>query len=240
MSEIEKEKNGLDKLLDSSYPLLQWFKQTAPGTFKHSQSVSSMIESVSDALGLDVLKMRVCALYHDIGKASINPEWYSENQLDDENIHNSLDPWISAQLITRHVSDSVLILINNKDMPRDIIEIISQHHGTSLAEYFYKKSDAADSSKFKYPSLRPQTVEAAVLMVVDHIEATSKSMVQSGKFDPKMIIETTINGLLESEQLDEVIMPIGNLKKIKISLAKELSSIYQKRIDYSELQGEEK
>ncbi len=127
---------SLNFLLDSKYPLLQEFREACPGTFKHSQSLMSMIEGISLALDLDGDKMKVAALYHDVGK-SFSPKYFSENQLEDENPHDDLAPEISYQILTRHVSDSVMILINNPDFPREIIEIISQHHGSTVLRYFF-------------------------------------------------------------------------------------------------------
>ena len=116
-----QEENKLDILLDSSYPLLQKLREDAPGTYKHSQALESMIEGVSIDIGLDVTAMRVVALYHDIGKI-YNAEFFCENALDDgDDPHTDLDPWISTQIITRHVSDSVNILIIDSNFPRDLI-----------------------------------------------------------------------------------------------------------------------
>lgn len=229
----EKEVEGLHLLLEPSYLLLKDFKEMAPGTFKHSQTLVSMIEGVSEALDLDVVFMKVCALYHDIGK-SVNAEFFSENQLDDENPHDKLDPWISAQLITRHVSDSVNILLNDNKFPREIIEVISQHHGNDVLKLFYDESKGKSPEEFRYSCTKPQSVEAAVLMIVDHVEAMSRAHMQAGKLNPKNVIENTINGLLDSGQLDYVVIRLGYLKKIKEALARELQGTFQKRVDYNE------
>ena len=229
----------LSNLLDSTYPLLQEFKSKAPGSFKHSQALVSMVESVSQGLELDVTFMKICAMYHDIGK-SVNPIFFGENQLDNENPHDGFDPWMSAQLLTRHVSDGVNILLNDGNFPREIIEVISQHHGNDVLKFFYDKKvkaqeEGADQiivDSFRYPCTKPQTVEAAVLSICDQVEAMSKSHVQAGKFDPNKVIATSINGLLDRGQLDDVSMKLGHLKKIKVALAKELEGIYQKRVDY--------
>jgi len=202
-------KEGFALLLDSSYPLLQYLRETCPGTYKHSQSLMAMIEAISLALGLDVSFMKVVATYHDIGK-TINPKYFTENQLQDEDAHKDMDPWVSYQFITRHVSDSVNILVNDSNFPREIIKIISQHHGTNIVRYFYTKSGDKDEEKYS-------------------------SKVQAGNFDPLEVIEMTINTLLDDGQLDEVTMRLGDLKEIKNALAKELEGLYQKRVNYDKV-----
>jgi putative nucleotidyltransferase with HDIG domain len=230
---------GLTFLLDSKYPLLQEFREKAPGTFKHSQSLMSMIEGVSLVLELDVEQMKIAALYHDVGK-SFSPKYFSENQLEDENIHDELAPEMSYQTITRHVSDSVMVLINNKDFPRDIIEIISQHHGTTVLKYFFDKSKTKNESEFRYKTNKPNCIESMVLMVCDSIEAMSRALAQAGKFDPNKVINESLQRLIDDGQLDDVTMKLGDIKKMKHALAKELEGVYQKRVDYEEVEEEEK
>jgi putative nucleotidyltransferase with HDIG domain len=232
----EEEREELLQLLDSSYPLLQKFRDACPGTYKHSQSVSAMIESVSVALGLDVTFMKVVAMYHDIGKIN-NPKFFTENQLEkDYDPHENLDPWISSQIISRHVSDSVNILLNDRHFSRRMIEIISQHHGTSVIKYFFDRVTNAYPEKdtFRYKCSKPDSIEAAVLMVCDRLEAMTRSLFQNNKYsgDPTEIVNDTINELLEDEQLDNVTIKLGDLKKFKTVLNKELEGMYSKRVDY--------
>jgi putative nucleotidyltransferase with HDIG domain len=208
------------------------FRERCPGTFKHSQALAGMIEGISLSLGLDVNLMKTAALFHDIGK-TFNPKYFTENQLDDEDPHKDLDPKISYEIITRHVSDSVMILINDPNIPRKVIEIVSQHHGQTVLKYFFKKSGKDVEDLFRYKCSKPTCIEAAVLMICDVVEAMSRSMIQANKFDASEVIEGTINELIDDSQLDEVTMRLGDLKKIKIALSKELEGTYQKRIDYS-------
>jgi len=241
MADENNEQNELDltHLLDATYPLLQKFRENCPGTFKHSQALVSMMESISIALDLDVVLMKIISQYHDIGKIN-NPKYFTENQLDDENPHDKLDPYMSYQIISRHVADGVNILINNPDFPRKVIEIISQHHGTSVVKYFFDKSKTDIEDVYRYKCTKPKCVEAAALMMVDHIEAKSRSFVQTGKFDVNNvvnIVEDTINELLDDSQLDSVFMKLGDLKKIKETLIKELKSSFQKRVDYDKAKG---
>lgn len=237
-SHIDKDREELSHLLDSSYPLLQKLREHCPGTYKHSQSLASMVEGVSLVLGLDGIFMKASALYHDIGKLN-NPKYFTENQLeDDDDPHKKLDPWISFQIISRHVPDTVNILLNDGNFPRDIIELVSQHHGNSVVKYFFDKSGSDLDDLYRYKCSKPTCVESAVLMICDYIEAKSRSLFQAGKYNAKDVIESTITDLLNDGQLDEVVMRLGDLKKIKEALAKELEGIYQKRVDYAEAKEE--
>ena len=233
----EAEQHSLSFLLDSKYPLMQEFRSACPGTFKHSQSLVSMIEGVSLALDLDEDRMKIAALYHDIGKM-FSPKYFSENQLENENLHDELEPHVSYQIITRHVSDSVMVLLNNPDFPRDIIEIISQHHGTTVLKYFCDKAKG-EAADYRYKTTKPTTIESMVLMVCDAIEATSRALAQAGKFDPNKVINETLQRLIDDGQLDDVTMKLGDLKKIKSALAQELEGVYQKRVDYEEVEEKE-
>lgn len=232
MFDPETDENRLIQVLDSTYPLLIKFRETCPGTYKHSQALAAILEGISLALGLDVALMRVAATYHDIGKI-FNAKYFTENQLDDEDPHEKMDPKISYEIITRHVSDSTIILLNDSNFPRKVIEIISQHHGQTILKYFFNKSGKTVEDVFRYRTTKPTSIEAAALMICDVVEAMSRSMVQANKFNPQDIIENTINGLIDDGQLDLVFMRLGDLKKIKMALAKELEGTYQKRIDYN-------
>jgi putative nucleotidyltransferase with HDIG domain len=232
----EKEKDGLKELLETSYPLLQKFREICPGTYKHSQAITSMVEGISIDLELDVTFMKIAATYHDIGKM-MNPKCFSENQLDDENMHDKIDPYISFQLISRHVSDTAFILLHNGKFPEELIRIASQHHGTSVMKYFFKQSGSDIEDHYRYKGTKPTCVEAAILMICDCLEARTRAEAQSRKsaFNPHIIIEDTINDLLSDGQLDDVVMRLGDLQKIKDSLAKELQGTYQKRVDYAKV-----
>jgi len=229
--ELDETTEDLDVFLDSSHPLLKKYRDTCPGSFKHSQSLAAIVEGVSLSLGLDITQMKIAAMYHDIGK-SFNPNYFTENQLE-ENPHDKLDPWISSQIIAKHVADTVLILINEEKFPRDILELVSKHHGTTIMKAFFQKAKSDIDDLFRYKSAHPTDIESLVLMVCDVVEAKSRALVQAGKFeDPNVVINSTIDDLLQDGQLDDVHMRLGDLKKIKETLAKELEGIYQKRVSY--------
>ena len=236
---VDKEKDVLKDLLETSYPLLQKFREMCPGTYKHSQAIASMVEGIAIDLDLDATFMKVAATYHDIGKM-LNPLCFTENQLDDENIHDKLDPKISYQLISRHVADTAFILLHDGNFPEDLIRIATQHHGTSVMKYFFTKSGSDVEDHYRYKGSKPTCVESAVLMVCDCLEARSRSEAQKRQsaFDPRIIIEDTINDLMSDGQLDDVVMRLGDLQKIKDVLAKELQGTYQKRVDYGKAKDE--
>lgn len=240
MDEIIKERGDgefkLKDLLDSSYPLLKEFRDKCPGTYKHSQALVSMVEGISLELDLDVDEMKVMAQYHDIGKM-VNPSFFTENQLEDEDPHKDLDPLMSYQIISRHVSDTTMILIGDSNFPRHIVNKMSQHHGTTVIKYFAFKSGIEDIDIFRYQTSKPESIEAMILMICDNIEARSRSYVQNGKnIEPSDVIDNAIDDLMDDGQLDA--LTIGDLRLIKIALGKELG-VTQKRIAYPEPEGTE-
>jgi len=215
--------------------MLESFREKAPGTFKHCQNVVSICESIAIELSLDVDMMRCVSLYHDIGKIYF-PEFFSENQ-DGKNPHDNLDPFMSYHIITRHVGDSVLLLLQIEDIPRIVIEIISQHHGNTVLRYFYEKSGSTIDAKWRYKGKSPDTTEAAILMIVDSVEATARSLFNAGQLSDsesrKNVVKTTIERLVDDNQLDN--MTIGVLKVVRNVLVKELDTIYHKREVYTEI-----
>ena len=234
----EKEKNELSKYLDPDFPLLKDFRTKCPGTFKHSQTVSSMVEGVCLALELDVTYMKVAANYHDIGKM-FHPEYYTENQLDEDNVHDKLDPYVSFLIISRHVSDTSLIL-TQWGFPQDLIRLACQHHGTGVVKYFFDKSKSDLEDKFRYNGENPTSIEAMVLMLCDHLEARSRSMMQHDKdsFNPSTIVSQVWEELESDRQIANVVMKLGDVATLKEALAKELGAMYQKRVDYQKAKEE--
>ena len=247
MVEIEKLDNQEDKIeekepkvvgpMDSNYPLLKQFRERAPGSHKHAQSLVSMVENVCAAIDMDAKVLKMAALYHDIGKMWA-PDLFTENQSKD-NIHDGLDPWVSCHLITRHVSDTIAILFIN-DFPNEVIEIAGQHHGTGLMLGMFEKATKLDSSvsedMFRYHTDRPSSIESLILMLCDQVEATSRSFYQEqGRdVDPSIFVINIYNKLHTDGQFDNVQVMLGQLKKIQAALISDVASNFQKRIKYSE------
>lgn len=222
--------------MDQSYPMLDKFKTLASGSFKHCQNVSNMCESVAIDLGLNVDLIKMAALYHDYGKVN-NPLYFCENQ-DSDNIHDTLDPVISHQIITKHVGDTVLYLLQIPKLPLEVIEIVSQHHGDTVVQAFYGKAckdKNVDEDRFRYKCSKAISDEALILMLCDSIEATTRSLFNSKTNGEDFIsdaINKTITRLMDDQQLDN--MKIGVLNKTKKIITKELESIYHKRVSYDE------
>lgn len=233
---IEKEELGPT---DPNYPLWVEFREVAPGSHKHTQSLLNIVDNISSAIELKSDDLMLAARYHDIGKmwgASL----FTENQ-GESNIHDKLDPWISYQLLTRHVSDTVLILMNH-DFPTEAIRIASQHHGTTVLRGIYDKAkkDFPDlnlnEDDFRYRTEKPTSIEALILMLCDQIEATSRSIYidQKKEIDPDIFVDNIFNKLMMDGQFDNVGVKLGLITKIKKALAKDLAGNYQKRIPYEE------
>jgi len=224
-------------LLDIKTPLLEKFREIAPGTFRHSQNVSLLCEVIAVELNLDIDLLKVGGLYHDIGKMNA-PEMFSENQTGDTNIHDNLEPAISYQIITRHVGDSVVKILQLDEFPDKIklMDIISQHHGNTILQFFYKKSKSKVDDTYRYKAPVPQSIEAAVLMICDSVEATARSLDSGDQLgdskDRRGVVNTTVDRLMQDYQLDDI--KVGDLRKIKTVLYKEMENIYHKREQYGD------
>lgn len=235
---------GLLELSHSDQRLLKDLLISAPGTYNHSLLVGHLAESSAKAIGADALLVKVAALYHDLGKMK-RPEYFYENQLDIENIHDHLNPSLSKNVIANHIKDGIEIVIKNK-IPKKVVDIISQHHGNSIITYFYNKQKDIEAIKaangstealeghFRYPSKKPQSKEAAILMMADSVEAAVRSI---DKITPKKIeqmVNDIINNKLKDGQFDEADITIKEINTIKNTLVDGLISIYHSRISYPE------
>lgn len=231
---MEEEKQSYRDFLEGDFPLMEKFRELAPGSYRHSQNVANICESIAVELKLNPDFMRVCALYHDVGKM-VNPMYFTENQ-DEENPHDKLEPKVSYQIISRHLSDTVAILLNY-NFPIEVLKVVSQHHGNTVIKYFFDKSGAQNDTSYRYKcAVTPETDEAAILMIVDSVEATARSLASNGKLetgnDRHHMIDDTINRLVDDGQLDS--MKIGTLKVIRQILYKEIDSTYHKRVPYDD------
>ncbi|MDD3520575.1 MAG: HDIG domain-containing protein [Actinomycetota bacterium] len=236
---------GLLELSHTDQPLLKELLINAPGTYNHSILVSHLSESCANAIGADALLVKVAALYHDLGKMK-RPEYFYENQLNVDNIHDRLNPSMSKNIIANHIKDGIEIAIKNK-IPKKVVEVISQHHGNSVITYFFKKQKDIEllrlnssnpegimEGHFRYPAKKPQTKESAILMLADATEAAVRSI---DKITPKKI-EQMVNDIVKSkiddEQLSEADITIKEVNIVKNTLIDGLISIYHSRISYQE------
>ena len=238
--EFDQEKYDLKKLLDAKHPFLERLRDKAPGTFKHCQNVSSLCEAVALELDIDPNLMKVLGMYHDAGKISY-PECFYENQSSGNNMHDDLEPMVSFHLLSKHIADGALILIQLEDFPKELIEPITQHHGNTVLKSLANKANA-EEDMFRYRNTSaPTTLEAAILMICDSVEATIRSKEHNSENidsdDIRGIIRNTIERLETDDQLDEI--RVGDLKRIKKSLQTDLQSKYHKR-DATAYEEEEK
>lgn len=232
--EIEIENYDLKSLLDAKYPFMEKFREQAAGTFQHCQNVADLCEAVALELGLNTDVARVLGMYHDAGKITF-PKAFYENQ-NGTNIHDDLDPLISFQIISKHVSDTALILIQLQDFPNELIPPITQHHGTTVLKSLFNKSNHKNDSEFRYKNTTPpNSLEAIVLMICDSVDATLRSIEhEGGQLDIEDIVYSTIDRYEMDGQIDE--LRIGHSKKIKRALINTLKAKYHSRSneDYKE------
>ena len=235
--QFDEEKYDLKKLLDAKHPFLEKMRDRAPGTYKHCQNVSGLCESVALELDIDPNLMKVLGMYHDAGKTTL-PDCFYENQNGSGNMHDTLDPMISFHLISKHISDGALILVQLEDFPSELITPITQHHGNTVLKSLANKAEKVDEEMFRYKNTSPPTtLEAAILMICDSVEATIRSKENTDHItasDIRDIISNTTERLEGDDQLDEI--RVGDLKKIKRALQRDLESKYHKRSasDYEE------
>lgn len=223
-------------------PLLQFILRRAPGTYQHSLQVANLAEQAAERINADAMLTRVGALYHDAGKA-LNPTFFIENQMNPENNpHNDLDPFTSAEIIIRHVSDG-LELARKYRLPRRIKDFISEHHGTSVTRYQYITAlDAAegdesqvDIEKFIYPGPKPGSRETAILMLADSSEAVTRAKAPKDEAELRELVRSVIESRLAEGQLDETELTIRDLNEILESFVGTLKGVYHPRIEYPRL-----
>ncbi|TWU01953.1 HD family phosphohydrolase [Neorhodopirellula pilleata] len=231
---------SLLELGDASHPLLRRLAQRAPGTYNHSINVASIAEAAADAIGANGLLVRVGAYFHDIGKM-FKPEYFIENQSAGINQHDSLQPAMSTLVIIAHVKDGA-DLARNHHLPAPIIDFILQHHGTTLVEYFYREAakrseedpnrEAVSDKDFRYPGPKPQTLEAAVLMLADTVESASRTLVDPTPARISNLVDAIAQKKVADGQFDECGLTFSQLHRVRQSLVKSLTAIYHARVKY--------
>ncbi len=235
---------SLLELSDANHPLLKELVQRAPGTYNHSINVASISEAAADAIGANGLLCRVGAYFHDVGKLR-KPEYFIENQGGGENKHDDLVPTMSTLVIIAHVKDGVEIARTHR-LPKRIIDLIEQHHGTTLVEYFYKRAakqseesengSHIDESDFRYPGPRPQTPEAAVMMLADAVESASRALREPTPGRLENLVNEITKKRLDDGQFAECPITIKQLSTIQRSLLKSLNAMYHARVKYPDQQ----
>ena len=229
------------KLLELSnlnLPLLKKLAENAPGTYHHSIMVGLLAESAAEAIGGDALFARVACYYHDIGKV-LRPTYFVENQSYLENRHDKLSPRMSSIVLANHVKQGIELARQHK-LPSRIIAIIPQHHGTGLMKFFYYKAReeaglidaAALEQQFRYPGPKPQTREAAIIMIADSVEAAARTVKEPTPSKLRNMIDTIIARIRDDGQFDECNITMRELSCVAEAFVKVLTGIYHHRIAY--------
>ncbi|MFH1433267.1 MAG: HDIG domain-containing metalloprotein, partial [archaeon] len=236
------------KLLELSnlnHPLLRELIIRAPGTYHHSHLVGILAEAAAEKIGANPLLVRVGAYYHDIGKMR-KPQYFIENSTG-ENKHEKLSPSMSSLILLAHVKDG-MEMAKEGGLPDIIIDMIPQHHGTKLMSFFYDKAKqteedgkhAIDKKDFRYPGPRPQSREAAILMLADSTEAAVRSLKEKSSMRIQQTVQKIINECFAESQLDECDLTLRDLNLIAGSFTHILLGIYHQRIEYPKDREDEK
>lgn len=230
----------LQELADLNNPLLRKLQMNAPGTYHHSINMANLVEIIAEEIGEDGRLACVSAYYHDIGKTE-NPLYFIENTNREENIHLKLKPTLSASIVKSHVRFGVEIAKKYK-LPKEVIAAIKEHHGTSLIKYFYveayKENPNVDISLFTYPGPRPQSKITAILMILDSIEAASRTIEIPTRENLERLIENIVNDKMAQGELNDSGLTLKDIEIIKrISFQKIIVSLHE-RIKYPELPEE--
>lgn len=233
---------SLLELGDAAHPLLQELVRRAPGTYNHSINVASLAEPAAESIGARGLLVRVGAYFHDIGKM-LKPLYFVENQVAGANRHESLLPAMSTLIIIAHIKDGA-DLARQHHLPQPIIDFIEQHHGTTLVEYFFRRASEqreadpeaseVEESAFRYPGPKPQTREAAVLMLSDAVESASRVLVEPTPSRIENLVEEITMKRLMDGQFDDCDITLQDLRSVQDSLIKSLIAIYHGRVKYPE------
>jgi putative nucleotidyltransferase with HDIG domain len=224
------------ELANPSQPLLRRLLLEAPGTYHHSLMVGNLAERAAEAIGADPLVARVAAYYHDIGKLA-NPLAYIENQTG-ENVHDELTPEQSVALLKAHVANGIDLAYQYK-LPKPIIAFIPQHHGTALMSYFYHRAKEqagsggkVDEARFRHSGPKPQSREAAILMLADSVEASVRSLSAHDEPAIRAMVARIIRERLEDGQFDECDLTLRDLEHIREAFVAQLLGMYHRRIAY--------
>ncbi|MGD0765632.1 MAG: HDIG domain-containing metalloprotein [Dehalococcoidia bacterium] len=224
----------LMELAQLNQPLLRRLQDEAPGTFHHSIIVGNLAERAADLIGADSLLVRVGCYYHDIGKLR-QPGYYIENQMTGANPHDEIDAQTSAQIISRHVPDGE-DLARDHGLPTQVRDFIEQHHGTGRANYFYRKAleadDNVDPALFSYPGPKPQSREAAIVMLADSVEATIRSSPSRSPDEIDARVDEVVTERIAEGQLDESDLTLREIKVISESFKSTLKGVYHPRLEY--------
>jgi len=239
------------ELSDLNHPLLRRMTIEAPGTYHHSLVVANLAEAAAEKIGANATLCRVCSYFHDVGKL-VKPEYFTENMNFERNPHDDLAPSMSALIIIAHVKEGVDLALKNK-LNQHIIDIIQEHHGTSLVYYFYQRAiqqqeDARAGGKimnireedipevqeesFRYSGPKPQTKESAIVSLADIVESASRSLEKPTPQKVEQLVNELIEERIADGQLDECDLTLGELRVIAKRFRFTLMTMLHTRIAY--------
>ncbi len=227
----------LIELSNPNQPLLRRLLLEASGTYHHSIIVANLAEAACSAIGANGLLARVGAYYHDIGKLK-RPMYFKENQMGD-NPHDRTDPRVSTAILTAHTRDGAQ-MAQKERIPEPVIEIIRQHHGDTPVMFFYDKAqklygDQIDIAAFRYEGPRPQSREAAVVMLADTVEAATRALPNPDPEKIDALIRKLVRGKLSDGQLDSSNLTFNDLDKISSAFSTVLTGVFHERIEYPDI-----
>ena len=239
------------ELANPSQPLLRRLQLETTGTYHHSLMVGNLAERAAEVIGADPLLARVAAYYHDVGKLA-NPVAFIENQYGQDNVHDELEPEQSVVLLKAHVANGIDLAYEYR-LPKPLIAFIPQHHGTALMSYFYARAQeqavaeagalpgtpaaqeaaaTVDAAKFRHAGPKPQTKEAAILMLADSVEASVRSLGTPDEATIRAMVSRIIRERLEDGQFDECDLTLRDLDRIREAFVAQLLGMYHRRIEY--------
>ena len=228
----------LIELSNANNPILRRMSEEAPGTFQHSMQVANLAAAVAERLGAKNQLVRTGALYHDIGKIR-HAAFFTENQRG-INPHDRLTDIQSAQIIISHVREGLALAEKHK-LPQVIRDFIVTHHGKSLTRYFYiqaqnkSKDIEIDPTNFTYPGPEPTTIEQAILMMCDAVEAASRSLKEITEESISALVDKIVDGQLAEGHFKQAPITFLDIENAKDVMKKKLQTIYHTRIQYPEL-----
>jgi putative nucleotidyltransferase with HDIG domain len=239
-------------LSDLNHPLLRRLTMQAPGTYHHSLVVANLAEEAAEAIGANAAMCRVCSYFHDIGKL-VKPEYFTENMKRDRNPHDELAPTMSALIIVAHVKEGVDLALK-AGLNQEIIDVIQQHHGTTLVSYFHKRAlqhqedmrmgntivssireediPEVREETFRYPGPRPQTRECAIISIADSVESASRSMEKVTPHKIDQLVDDIIERRLLDGQFKECDLTMRELEQVAESLKHTLRNMMHSRVSY--------
>ncbi|MEI6563048.1 MAG: HDIG domain-containing metalloprotein [bacterium] len=237
---------SLLELSDLAHPLLQRLAFEAPGTYHHSLMVANLAQAAADEIEANSVLARIGAYFHDIGKIT-KADYFAENIRTGDNPHNGLAPSMSALLVMAHLKDGITLAMLHK-LPRPVIDIIQQHHGTGLVVYFHHKAGQqaqaesqsstglgrriVEESNYRYPGPKPNSREAAIIMLADSVEAASRSLEKPTATGITELIDRLVDSRIEDNQLDDCEMTLAELSRVKRAFVFCLTNMLHSRIAY--------